>query len=52
MIKNSIIPFAFAEFSKQILVFKGVKVASAVYLSLIRHAKIKSESQSLLELFK
>ena len=40
-----------AEFSDQTLFSKRVKVASAVYCSLIKHATI-SQSQSLLELFK
>ena len=40
-----------AEFSSQTLFSKQIKVASAVYCSLIKHAKI-SQSQSLLELFK
>ena len=39
-------PYAFAEFSIQTLFFKGVKVASAMQCSLIKHAKI-SQSQSL-----
>jgi len=44
-------PTPSAEFSNQTLFSKQVKVASAVYYSLIRHAKI-SQSQSLLEWFK
>ena len=40
-----------AEFSSQTLFSKQIKVASAVYCSLIKHAKI-SQLQSLLELFK
>ena len=53
MIKNPIISprMHSAEFSNQILFSKRAKVASAVYCSLIKHAKI-GQSQSLLELFK
>ena len=44
-------PTHLAKFSNQTLFSKRVKVASAVYCSLIKHAKI-GQSQSLLELFK
>ena len=44
-------PHTFAEVSNHTLFSKGVKVASAVLCSLIKHAKV-SQSQSLLELFK
>ena len=44
-------PTHLAEFSNQTLFSKGVKVASAVLYSLIKHAKI-SQSQCLLELLK
>ena len=44
-------PTHLAEFSSQTLFPKRVQVASAVYSSLIRHAKL-SQLQSLLELFK